>query len=73
MGSSEPIKLLDHFESDQVYDFWLIQPKNYPDLGGVGNSFFHVHAGKGHFPQQIIPWARRYHESVNLARQCVAQ
>jgi hypothetical protein len=27
MGSSEPIKLLDNFESDQVYDFWLIQPK----------------------------------------------
>jgi hypothetical protein len=27
MGSSEPIKLLYHFESDQVYDFWLIQPK----------------------------------------------
>jgi len=27
MGSSEPIKLLDHFEGDQVYDFWLIQPK----------------------------------------------
>jgi len=27
MGSSEPIKLLDHFESDQVYDFWLFQPK----------------------------------------------
>ena len=27
MGSSEPIKLLYYFESDQVYDFWLIQPK----------------------------------------------
>jgi hypothetical protein len=27
MGSSEPIKLLDHFESDQVYAFWLIQTK----------------------------------------------
>jgi len=27
MGSSEPVKLLDHFESDQVYEFWLIQPK----------------------------------------------
>jgi len=27
MGSREPIKLLDHFESDQVYVFWLIQPK----------------------------------------------
>jgi len=27
MGSNEPIKLLYHFESDQVYDFWLIQPK----------------------------------------------
>jgi hypothetical protein len=26
MGSSEPM-LLDHFDSDQVYDFWLIQPK----------------------------------------------
>jgi len=21
------MKLLDHFESDQVYDFWLLQPK----------------------------------------------
>ena len=27
MGSSESIKLLYHFESDQVYDFWLINPK----------------------------------------------
>jgi hypothetical protein len=27
MGSSEPIKLLDNFESDQVYGFWLFQPK----------------------------------------------
>jgi len=27
MGSVEPIKLLYHFESDQAYDFWLIQPK----------------------------------------------
>jgi len=27
MGSSEPIGLLYHFKSDQVYDFWLIQPK----------------------------------------------
>jgi len=27
MGSDEPIKLLYHFESDQVYDFWLNQPK----------------------------------------------
>ena len=26
MGSNEPM-LLDHFDSDQVYDFWLIQPK----------------------------------------------
>ena len=26
-GSTEPIKLLGYFESDQVYDFWLIQPK----------------------------------------------
>jgi hypothetical protein len=23
-GFNEPLKLLDHFESDQVYDFWLI-------------------------------------------------
>jgi hypothetical protein len=23
-GSSEPTKLLHHFESDQVHDFWLI-------------------------------------------------
>ncbi len=27
MGSKEPIKLLCHFESDLVHDFWLIQPK----------------------------------------------
>jgi len=27
MGSIEPIKLLCHFEDDQVYDFWLKQPK----------------------------------------------
>jgi hypothetical protein len=27
MGSSEPIKLLYHFDSDQVHDFWLIQSK----------------------------------------------
>jgi hypothetical protein len=27
MGSIEPIKLLCHFEGDQVYDFWLKQPK----------------------------------------------
>jgi hypothetical protein len=27
MSSSELIKLLHHFESDQVYDFWLVQPK----------------------------------------------
>jgi len=27
MGSPEPIKLLYLFESDQVYDLWLIQPK----------------------------------------------
>jgi len=27
MGSDEPIKLLGYFEADQVYDFWLNQPK----------------------------------------------
>jgi len=27
MGSVKPIELLYHFESDQVYAFWLIQPK----------------------------------------------
>jgi len=27
MDLIEPIKLLYHFESDQVYDFWLIQPE----------------------------------------------
>jgi len=27
MGSPEPMKLLYHFKIDQVYDFWLIQPK----------------------------------------------
>jgi hypothetical protein len=27
MGLIEPIKLLYNFESDQVYDFWLIQPE----------------------------------------------
>ncbi|MEO9875998.1 MAG: hypothetical protein ABJM26_07535 [Anderseniella sp.] len=27
MGSPEPTKLLYHFQCDQVYDFWLIQPK----------------------------------------------
>jgi len=27
MGPIEPIKLLYHFESDQVYDFWFVQPK----------------------------------------------
>jgi len=26
MGSTDPM-LLDHFDSDQVNDFWLIQPK----------------------------------------------
>jgi hypothetical protein len=26
-GFSEPIKLLYHFESGQVYDFWLNQPE----------------------------------------------
>ena len=27
MGSLEPIKLLCHYRIDQVYDFWLNQPK----------------------------------------------
>jgi hypothetical protein len=27
MGSTEPIKLLYHFETDQVHDLWLFQPK----------------------------------------------
>jgi len=27
MGSVEPIKLLCHFQGDQLYDFWLKQPK----------------------------------------------
>jgi len=26
-GFNEPLKLLDHCESDQVYGFWLIQPE----------------------------------------------
>jgi len=27
MGSIEPMRLLDHFEGDQIYDFWLLQSK----------------------------------------------
>jgi len=27
MGSFELIKLLEHFASDQVHEFWLFQPK----------------------------------------------
>ena len=45
MGSCEPIKLLDHFESDQVYDFWLIRPEIIPIFRIIAFSISHPVSG----------------------------
>jgi len=48
MGSPEHIKLLYYFGSDQVYDFWLIQPKViliYPVTGKFRNVIIRTFTG----------------------------